>query len=109
MSNLGQRSDLEEAARGQLGALFEAALGAVDPTRCVGPHLPIVMPRGRIVVAGAGKAAAAMAHGVEVEARATGWFERLEGMVITRYGHGVTCERITVAEAAHPVPDEAGL
>jgi hydroxypyruvate reductase len=32
----------------------------------------------------------------------------LEGVVITRYGHGMPTRRIRVVEAGHPVPDEAG-
>ena len=56
-----------------------------------------------ILAMGAGKAAAAMARAVE-----THWPGELSGLVVTRYGHGVPCERIEVVEAAHPVPDEAG-
>lgn len=37
------------------------------------------------------------------------WEGRVEGLVVTRYGHAVPTERIRVVEAAHPVPDEAGL
>lgn len=33
----------------------------------------------------------------------------LEGLVVTRYGHGGECRRIEIVEAAHPVPDSAGL
>ena len=32
----------------------------------------------------------------------------LEGLVVTRYGYAVPCERIEIVEAAHPVPDAAG-
>ncbi len=86
---------------------FRAAVDAADPERCLAPHLPPA-PRGRLIVVGAGKAAAAMARAVERhyrdDARA-----RLEGLVVTRYGHAVPTERIRVLEAGHPVPDEAGL
>jgi len=82
--------------------MFQAALAACDPARCVPPHLPPA-PRGRTVVVGAGKAAAAMARAVE-----THWPGPLGGLVVTRYGHAVPCERIEVIEAAHPVPDAAG-
>jgi len=83
---------------------FQAALAAADPLRIVPPHLP-QPPRGRTVVVGAGKAAAAMA--VAVESR---WPAEapLEGVVITRYGHGLPTKRIRVVEAGHPVPDEQG-
>jgi glycerate 2-kinase len=84
-------------------ALFRAAIGAADPARCLPPQLP-PLPRGRTLVVGAGKAAAAMARSVEEH-----WDGPLTGLVITRYGHGVPCERIEVVEAAHPVPDAAGV
>ena len=95
--------------RSLLRALFDAAVGAADPARCVPPHLPSAkeMPRGRTVVVGAGKAAAAMARAVEKNW--TGDLDKLSGLVVTRYGHGMPTERIEVVEAAHPVPDAAGL
>jgi len=88
-----------------LRRLFDAALGAVSPAVCVPPHLP-APPRGRTVVVGAGKAAAAMAAAVE-----THWptDAPLSGLVVTRYGHGMATRRIEVIEAAHPVPDAAGM
>ena len=85
-----------------LRGLFDAAIAAADPLRCVPPHLPPDDGRPLIVV-GAGKAAAAMARAVELN-----WRGPLEGVVVTRYGHAVPCERIRVIEAAHPVPDAAG-
>ena len=66
------------------------------------PGLPSP-PAGRTVVVGAGKAAAAMARAVERR-----WPGPLSGLVVTPYGHALACERVTVVEAAHPVPDEAG-
>ena len=53
--------------------------------------------------AAAGKAAASMALAVE-QAYSGG----IEGIAITRYGHGAPTQRIRVVEAGHPVPDEAG-
>src|SRR5258708_4743510 len=88
--------------RALLRALFDAALQAADPTRALPPRLP-PPPRGRTVVVGAGKAAAAMAKAVEQH-----WRGPLSGLVITRYGHAVACRRIEVVEASHPVPDAAG-
>jgi glycerate-2-kinase len=85
-----------------LKSLFQAALSAADPLQVVPPHLP-APPKGRTVVVGAGKAAAAMAKAVEEH-----WPGPLEGLVVTRYGHGLPCRRIEVVEAAHPVPDAAG-
>ncbi len=98
------------AAREHLRALFESAVRSADPAVCVPPHLPPPPPSGgRVLVVGAGKASAAMAAAVEAHARTQGWLERIEGLVITRYGHAVACERIEIVEAAHPVPDRAGI
>ena len=85
--------------------LFEAAIAAAAPDLVVPPHLP-APPKGRTIVVGAGKAAAAMARAVEAHWPAD---RPLEGLVVTRYGHGVgALKRIEVVEASHPVPDEAG-
>ena len=86
-----------------LRELFDCALDSVSAARCLPAHLPPA-PRGRTVVVGAGKGAAAMAVAVEEH-----WNGPLSGLVITRYGHGVRCQEIEVVEAAHPVPDGAGL
>ncbi|HMA15246.1 MAG TPA: DUF4147 domain-containing protein, partial [Kiloniellaceae bacterium] len=86
-----------------LRRLFDAALAAADPAKAVPRFLPEPPERGRTVVVGAGKAAAAMARAVE-----THWSGALEGLVVTRYGHAVPCRKIEVVEAAHPVPDRAG-
>jgi hydroxypyruvate reductase len=83
---------------------FRAALAAADPLQIVPRHLP-PPPRGRTVVVGAGKAAGAMASAVESHWPADA---PLEGVVITRYGHGLPMRRIRVIEAGHPVPDEQG-
>ena len=85
-----------------LRQMFDAAVAATQPDICVPAHLPDP-PTGRTVVVGAGKASAAMARALEQN-----WQGPLEGLVVTRYGHGVPCERIELVEAAHPVPDETG-
>jgi hydroxypyruvate reductase len=82
--------------------MFDAAVAAALPARIVPPHLP-APPQGRTIVLGAGKASAAMAKAVE-----DNWPGPLEGLVVTRYGHAVPCQRIEIVEAAHPVPDAAG-
>lgn len=87
-----------------LVASFHAAVAAADPLLVVPAHLPHP-PRGRTLVVGAGKASAAMALAVE---RAWPKGAPLEGMIITRYGHGVATERIRIVEAGHPVPDAQG-
>jgi hydroxypyruvate reductase len=83
---------------------FRAALAAADPLKIVPQHLP-KPPNGRTLVVGAGKAAAAMALAVEQSWPAG---TPLDGLVITRYQHGLLTSRIAVIEAAHPVPDESG-
>jgi hydroxypyruvate reductase len=87
---------------GLLTAMFEAAIAAAQPALCV-PHQLPEAPKGRLLVIGAGKASAAMARAVE-----THWPGPLSGLVVTRYGYAVPCERIEIIEAAHPVPDAAG-
>ena len=82
--------------------MFEAAIAAASPEVCLPPHLP-PRPQGRVLVVGAGKAAASMAKVVEDHMEGP-----LDGLVVTRYGHGVPLARIEVVEAGHPLPDEAG-
>ncbi|MTH80275.1 glycerate kinase type-2 family protein [Paracoccus aestuariivivens] len=95
--------DLNPSARDLLLQLFAAAVDSADPAKTVARHLP-ELPRGRVVVVGAGKSAAAMARAVE-----EAWPEvNLTGVVVTRYGHAVPTRRIEVIEAAHPVPDANG-
>lgn len=89
----------EKPERAILRALFDAALAAVDPALCVPPHLP-PPPEGRTAVIAYGKAAASMAAAVERH-----WRRPLEGIAVTRYGHGMLCDRIEVLEAGHPLPD----
>lgn len=86
-----------------LTALFDAAVAAADPARALALHLP-ARPKGRTVVIGAGKGAAQLAAAFE-----TLWDGPLRGVVVTRYGYGHPTGRIRVLEAAHPVPDAAGL
>lgn len=83
---------------------FRAAVAEADPLVIVPAHLP-APPKGRTLVVGAGKAGASMAAAVEAH-----WpvDAPLEGVVITRHGHGLPTRRIRVVEAGHPVPDEAG-
>lgn len=86
-----------------LTTLFEAAVAAADPEKVISGVLP-PKPKGRTIVVGAGKGAAQLARAFE-----RAWDAPLEGVVVTRYGYAVPCQRIRVLEAAHPVPDEAGL
>ncbi|WP_343313629.1 glycerate kinase [Brucella sp. BE17] len=91
-----------------LTSLFEAAVAAADPERVIRDNLP-EKPKGRVIVIGAGKGSAQMAAAFE-----KAWAEKyddapLEGVVVTRYGYACACKHIEIIEAAHPVPDEAGL
>jgi hydroxypyruvate reductase len=86
-----------------LTEIFNAAVAAADPQRTIRDHLP-AMPKGRTIVIGAGKGSAQMAAAFEKV-----WDGPIEGLVVTRYGYGATCQRIEIIEAAHPVPDTAGL
>ena len=89
--------------RALLQGMFATAIEAAQPNRCIPDHLP-AQPKGKLIVIGAGKASAAMARAVEQH-----WEGELSGLVVTRYGYKVPCERIEIVEAAHPVPDNAGL
>lgn len=84
---------------------FKVAVNAANPLHVVPPHLP-KPPKGRTLVVGAGKAAAAMALAVEQH-----WPPNapMDGLVITRYGHSLPTQKIKVVEASHPVPDKQGM
>lgn len=91
------------APRSILRHLLDSAVASAQPDRCVSSFLPD-LPKGRTVVGGAGKAAAAMARAVENFFPAP-----VEGVVVTRYGAAVPCDAIQVLEAAHPIADEASI
>ena len=86
-----------------LRSLFDTAVAAAAPENCMRTWVP-AKPGGRVIVIGAGKAAASMAKEQEDQ-----WLGPLEGCVIVPYGHGADCRWIKVIEASHPVPDEAGV
>lgn len=85
-----------------LRQMFDAAVSAASPHLHVPKALP-KPPNGRTIIVGAGKASAAMASVLEQH-----WHGSLEGLVVTRYGHGMSCKKIEVVEASHPVPDRNG-
>ncbi len=94
---------IRQPPRGLLRTLFDAAVASAQPEHCIPPHLP--RPgTGRTIVIGAGKAAAAMARAVE-----TRFPGPLAGLVVTPHGHAVSCDRVEIVEAGHPIPDPAGL
>jgi glycerate 2-kinase len=94
-----------------LARLYWAAVNQALPSHTLAPFLPEA-PKGRTLVLGAGKAGGAMAHALDAL-----WPQDapMTGLVVTRYGHtpprsaDALPARIEVVEAAHPVPDAAGL
>jgi hydroxypyruvate reductase len=82
--------------------LFDAALAAANPFQAMAQRIPSPV-QGRTVLVGAGKASAAMGRAFE-----TLWSGPLEGLVLTRYGHAVPCNRVEIVEASHPIPDAVG-
>ncbi len=93
------------ADKALLAGLFEAAVAAADPALILRGNLPArPVGGGRTVVIGAGKGVAQLAAAFEAA-----WGAPLEGVVVTRHGYGAPTRRIRVLEAAHPVPDQAGL
>jgi glycerate 2-kinase len=96
--------------RALLETLFRAAVSAADPVRCLPALLP-PMPRGRLIVLAAGKAAGAMAEAAEAHYLARGHVEpaRIAGLAVARHGYGRPLRVLRMIEAGHPVPDEAGL
>ncbi|WP_239324816.1 glycerate kinase type-2 family protein [Snodgrassella gandavensis] len=89
-----------------LQQLFHYTVKEASPTNKMSAWLPAQKPRGRVVVVGAGKAAAAMA--AEWERIWPQDYPPLSGVVVTRYGHSVPTKHIKVLEASHPLPDSAG-
>lgn len=99
-------------------AIFSAGIKAVDPEACVKRWLHLTPGRLRVgktvyglddikklYLIGAGKASAAMARSVEALLG-----DRIDdGLVVTKYGHGVPLNRCRLVEAGHPVPDENGV
>ncbi len=98
--------------------VFDAALSAVDPYAAVVKALRVehnMLKAGgsvcdldafeHVVVVGAGKAAAAMAAAAEQV-----FGDKVtRGIVVVKYGHGGKLDKTEQIEAAHPIPDEAGL
>ncbi len=94
---------MHDTDRAFLTRLFDAAIAAADPVQALAGHLPD-KPKGRTVVIGAGKGAAQLAAAFEIL-----WDGLVEGVVVTRYGYGCATRQVKIIEAAHPVPDAAGL
>jgi glycerate 2-kinase len=107
-----------EELRQDLHTMFQAALQAVDPGEAIRRHVRRVADQlqvadhtydlrryDRLSVIGVGKAGAAMA--IAVESLLGDLLH--DGHVIVKYGHGAPATHVTVHEAGHPIPDEAGV
>ena len=107
----GAVPDARRAPREFLEHLYRVAVERALPLASMGAHLPAPPAKGRTLVLGAGKAGGSMAQALDALWPADA---PLSGLVVTRYHHipprpaGLP-ERIELVEAAHPVPDEAGL
>lgn len=93
---------------------FAAAVAVADPQLIVPQYLAKIFPpgqepQGRCLVVGAGKASASMASALESYAKVHWPKVVIEGVVLTRYGHGSPTTHIEIVEAGHPVPDQAGM
>ena len=93
---------------------FAAAVSVADPQVIVPQYLAKIFPsgqepQGKCLVVGAGKASASMASALESYAKANWPQTKINGVVLTRYGHSSPTSHIKIVEAGHPVPDQAGM
>ena len=88
---------------GLLRRMYDAAVASAQPDLCVARHLP-EPPKGRTVVIGVGKAAAAMAKAVEAH-----WQGPLSGVVVVPAGASLPLRHIRVMVGSHPVPDQSSV
>ncbi len=109
-------------ALSHLDVIFRAGLARVEPFRMLAEHVSLegsclvvlledqrleldLTPFQRILVLGAGKAAAPMARALESILG-----ERIDqGCIVVKYGHTAPLRRIRMLEAGHPVPDDNGV
>ncbi len=99
----------DEARRELLRRMYDAAVAAAHPARCLPPHLPEVPHGGRLIVVGAGKAGAAMAVAAGQHYAALNQSTRVTGSVVTRHGFALPPSIIAITEAGHPVPDDGSV
>jgi glycerate 2-kinase len=96
--------------RAFLEDLFRTAVAVAHPSRCLPSQLPEPPRSGRLIVLAAGKAAGSMTEVAERHYLDIGFpADRLSGLAVTRHGYARPTRFIPVVEAAHPVPDAAGL
>ncbi len=93
---------------------FAAAVAVADPQKIVPEYLAKIFPQGqepqgKCIVVGAGKASASMASALEGYAKLHWPEAKIDGVVLTRYGHNSPTSHIEIIEAGHPVPDQAGM
>jgi hydroxypyruvate reductase len=103
---VGQEARSAEAL---LVEIYQAAVSSAHPEMCVPPHLPPIPEGGRILIVGAGKAAAAMAVAVERHYAGRGLGDRVGGFVTTRHGFKLPTQSLEIIEAGHPVPDHNSI
>lgn len=96
----------DTARRVLLRRMYDAAVAAAHPAKCLPAHLPGVPPNGRLIVVGAGKAGAAMAVAAGEHYARTPDARRVFGSVVTRHGFRLAPSIIEIEEAGHPVPDD---
>lgn len=98
--------------------IFNAGIASADSMRAVREHVQLTNDQllvadrsydlgliGKIFVAGCGKATARMALAIQ---ELLG--ERIsDGLIVVKYGHGLSLQKIKVVEAGHPIPDQSGL
>lgn len=99
----------DNSRRALLRRMFDAAVAAAHPATCLPPHLPAVPRDGRLIVVGAGKAGAAMAVAAGEHYVRSADAARVSGSVVTRHGFALPASTIAIAEAGHPVPDDASV
>ena len=96
--------------RALLLQLYRTAVAAAHPDVCLQGQLPDVPNGGRLIVLGAGKAAAAMAVSAERHYRAQGVLDRVIGILTAPYGYAGTLgdrapKHLRIIEGRHPTPD----
>lgn len=106
-------TDADRTAAKTLMALYDATVTAAHPSACLPPHLPPVPKDGRIIVVGAGKAAAAMAVATEQHYARAGALDRVSGFVTAPHGYRETLAEapsaIRILSARHPTPDAGSV
>ena len=103
---------MSETPRALLERLFHVAVQAAHPATCLPPHLPDPPPApGRLIILAAGKAGGAMAEAAERHYLDRHQISggRIAGIAVARHGYARPTRIVPMVEAAHPVPDQAGV